>query len=264
MFKFIFCLIIIIGIIYCFSNHIKIKFLTFFQPGYRKKDNKFGVYCYHGKQGSSKTQNVVSFLLENSDKKIFANVKSLKGVNYTYFNGLKTLLSLRNEHDCIIFYDEIFSILSKGTKFNEDILDFLSQMRKRNIIFLTTAQEWLEIPMTLRRYCRYSIKCSIKTFFGISIIIKVFGDAEKMKWSPQENEYVCPIINTIIEKGRKKIVNSYDTFEQISRKEIPFEEIKAFDEETIQTEEILPFDKEIDKKNIDNEFWETLSNDDLE
>lgn len=215
MFKFIIFIVLILVISYLLINKVHIKIKTFFQKGYYKKESKFGVYCYVGKQGKGKTQAAYSFLRDNKDKRIYANMKSIKGIHYKYFNGLDELLKLREESNCIIFYDEIFKIMTKGTKFNEDIMDFLSQMRKREIIFITTAQEWLEIPITLRRYCRFMIDCNIKSVLGYPIIIKRFGDAENMAWDNLQNEYVCPIIETVIEHGRKKVVYGYDTYEQI-------------------------------------------------
>ena len=146
-------IILIIALIYNFRN-VRIKFKTFFKKGFKPNRGKFGVYCYCGKQGSGKTYSVVEFLRNNRDKKIYANISSLKDIDYTYFSGFDELLKLRSEHDCIIFFDEIFTALTKTSKMTSEVLDFLSQMRKRRIIFLTTAQEWLEINITLRRYCR--------------------------------------------------------------------------------------------------------------
>lgn len=205
--------IVIAALVYSLRN-VKIKFKSFLKKGFRPNRGVFGVYCYCGKQGSGKTYSVVEYLRQNKNKKIYANISSLKDINYTYFNGFDELLNLRSEHDCIIFYDEIFTALTKSTKINKEVLDFLSQMRKRKIIFLTTAQEWLEIPMTLRRYCRYQIDCSMRTIF-IGILIKHMYDAEQMKWSQLDNEYVAPLISTTISKCNVVVANSYDTFEQI-------------------------------------------------
>lgn len=209
-------LFILIVLIFKF-RYIRIKFKTFFKKGFRPNRGIFGVYCYCGKQGSGKTYSVVEFLRNHSDMKIYANIKSLNDVEYTYISNFDELLSLRNEHDCIIFYDEIFTALTKSSKINTDVLDFLSQMRKRKIIFLTTAQEWLELPITLRRYCRYQINCKMFTFIT-GILKKDMYDAENMKWSNDENEYIAPIITTTISKCNVVVANSYDTFEQISNK----------------------------------------------
>ncbi|MBD9114869.1 hypothetical protein EGP95_03695 [bacterium] len=199
------------------SQHIKIKLKTFFKKGFSPNRGQFGVYCYCGKQGQGKTYSVVDFLNDNKDKEIFANLKSIKGINYTYFEGFEELLKLQDKKDCIIVYDEIFSALTKTSKINTDVLSFLSQMRKRKIIFLTTAQEWLEINMTLRRYCRYQIECKMKSIpiLKLGILIKRFYDAEQMKWSALDNEYIAPLLSTTISKCNVSTANMYDTREEI-------------------------------------------------
>lgn len=210
-----FSLFVVIGLIYCIKNKIHIKWHTFKSKGFSPDINKFGVYCYCGKQGSGKTYSAVEFILNNKNMPIYSNVGSIKGVDYEYFNGFDQLLELRNKSDCIIFYDEIFTALTKSSKINSDVLDFLSQMRKRRIIFITTAQEWLEINITLRRYCRYQIECKMLNILGLGLLIKHMYDAEQLKWSNDDNEYIAPLIETTISKCNVSVANSYDTFEQI-------------------------------------------------
>ena len=215
MVKFILIFLVAVGGIYLYQNKIHIKFKTFLRKGFAPARGKYGVYCYCGKQGQGKTYSVVEFLLQNKDKRIYSNVKTLKGVKYTPISDFNDLLALRSETDCIIFYDEIFTALTRTSKIDTDILDFLSQMRKRRIIFLTTAQEWLEINMTLRRYCRYQIQCRMVNFLGLGILIKTFSDAENMQWSQLDNEYVAPLLEKTISKCNLYVARSYDTFEQI-------------------------------------------------
>ena len=198
------------------SNKVRIKYKTFLKRGFKPNRGVFGVYCYCGKQGQGKTYSVVEFLHNNNDKPIYANLKSIKGIDYTYIANFKELLSLTDKTDCIIVYDEIFSALQKNSAVNKDVLDFLSQMRKRRIICLTTAQEWAEIPLTWRRYCRYQIDCRlIRIPFINGILIKTFKDAENMKWSNDDQEHIAPLLETTITHTQKWIANSYDTFEQI-------------------------------------------------
>lgn len=211
---YLFIIVLIIFILIRFRK-TKIKFKTFFRKGFSPKRGRFGVYCYCGKQGSGKTYSAVEFLLNNSHLPIYSNVGSIKGIDYEYFNGFDNLLKLREKTDCIIFYDEIFTALTKSSKINSDVLDFLSQMRKRRIIFITTAQEWLEINITLRRYCRYQIECGMYNILGLGILLKRMYDAEQLKWENEENEYVAPLIETTLAKCNIKVANSYDTFEQI-------------------------------------------------
>lgn len=212
MYLFIFIVILIILLIK--FRHTRIKFKTFFKKGFAPKRGKFGVFCYDGKQGMGKTYSCVEFLLENYNIPIFSNIH-LKNIKHTYFTGFDNLLKLRDKTDCIIVYDEIFTALTKSSKINTEVLDFLSQMRKRRIIFITTAQEWLEIPITLRRYCRFQIECKMLNFFGLGLLIKRCYDAEQMKWSQEDNEYIAPLVETTISKCNICVANSYDTFEQI-------------------------------------------------
>lgn len=215
MYLFIFVFVFIVLLIR--FRHTKIKFKTFFRKGFAPKRGKFGVYCYCGKQGSGKTYSVVEFLSNNTSIPIYSNIKTLdrNRIDYTYFSGFDSLLKLRNEHDCVIVYDEIFTALTKSSKLNTEVLDFLSQMRKRRIIFLTTAQEWLEINITLRRYCRYQIECKMLNILGLGLLIKHCYDAEQMKWSQEDNEYIAPLEETTISKCNVKTADLYDTFEQI-------------------------------------------------
>ena len=213
--KFIFFILIIVIISFLYFNKIKIKIKTFFKKGFAPVRGAFGVYCFCGKQGQGKTYSVVEYLLQNKDKRIYSNISTLQGIKYTPIKDFNDLLSLRSESDCIIVYDEIFTALTRSSKINTDVLDFLSQMRKRRIIFLTTAQEWLEINITLRRYCRYQIQCRMFNILGLGILVKTFSDAENMKWSQLDNEYVAPLIETTISKCNVCVANAYDTFEQI-------------------------------------------------
>jgi len=216
MAKLILIFVVIIVLLTVHNNKVRIKWKTFLRKGFKARRGKFGVYCYCGKQGTGKTYSVVEFIHENKDMKIYANLKSIKGIDYEVIDTFSDLLKLRREHDCIIFYDEIFSALTRHTRLNKDVIDFLSQMRKRRIIFLTTAQEWTEVPLTFRNFCRYQIDCSIINILPFSILVKVFKDAEHMKWSNQDMEHVAPLLETTISKMKIDIANSYDTFEQIT------------------------------------------------
>lgn len=220
-------LVLALILLYKFFKNNKIKLGTFVKKGIRVVRGRFGVYIYDGKQGSGKTASAIGFIFENisDDRPVYANMKSIKSINYTYFNGLNGLLELQkmNVQHCIIFYDEIFSLLTKSTKMTEDVLSFLSQMRKRDIIFITTCQEWLELPITLRRYCRYQIKCKIVNppIFS-SLLFKQFNDAEQIKWDKDQNEYVCPLITNTISKMNYYLLNSYDTYETINPHELVY------------------------------------------
>lgn len=242
----IFGIIFLIAIIYFYKKYkIKIKWKTFTKKGFRVNRGIFGIYCYCGFQGNGKTYSCVEYVNDNEDNIVlFTNVhiNNLKCDNI-YYNGFKEMLILRDAidwaksrgNDFIIFkgqkyyidfkkqivfiYDEIFSELQRGSKINNEVLDFITQMRKRGFILLTTAQIWSDIPITWRRLTRYQIDCNMRNIIFTNILIKRFYDAELMKWSNDEQDFIAPIISTTITHTRKLIAERYDTYQLIHNKD---------------------------------------------
>lgn len=196
-------------VVWCFKNHVSVDFVSFIKKGFSARRGKFGVYCFCGKQGSGKTFCTVNFLRKNANFPIYSNIK-LDGIKYTHFDGFSELLKI-NDHHCIIVFDEIFTALTKNTRMSNEVLSFLSQMRKKEVIFITTAQEWLEINITLRRYVRYQIDCRIVNILPFSIMVEVYHDGEQMRWSQEDNDYIAPIVATKISKMEFSTATMYDT-----------------------------------------------------
>lgn len=277
--KFIFLILIIYIVLYIKKNHIVLKFRTFFKKGFQVETGPFGVYCYCGKQGSGKTYSAIEYLLSQKNAIIYSNVKSLKCLKYNYISSFSELLQIENSTDnnIVIFYDEIFSLLSKNDKMSKDVLSFLSQMRKRKIIFITTAQEWLEINVTLRRYVRFQVDCSIRNFFGRSYLIKVFRDGDNMHWDNLENDYVAPVLETSFSKMNIDVANSYDTYETINTQKtnkynnsltgadspVLQDRRQAPEQELLNTTTISN-SQVIGQENIDTSFWGRFRREDLE
>lgn len=284
MLTLILLLILFAIIMYCFRNKVKIKFKTFLKKGFRVKKGIFGIYCYCGFQGNGKTYSCVEYVMDNySDIVLFSNVH-INNINYTYYNGFNEMLKLRDsidyaksrgnnfiifkgmkipvdfEKQIVFIYDEIFSELQRGSKISNDVLDFITQMRKRGFILLTTAQVWNDIPITWRRLTRYQIDCTMFHFLFLNILIKVFHDAEKMKWSNDDQEFIAPIISTTITHTRKFIANSYDTFQLIHNKDSKFTTLSD-DENKISSDEKVesPLGEDVGvlkNANDMNDFWE--------
>lgn len=205
---------------------INIDFKSFFRKGFKPFKSMYGLYCYTGKQGSGKTYSAVKFCIDRkleTNCKIITNVTSFNIFTDTVFitdisELITYVLKLYEEEEnpnIIIFFDEIFTILTKNTKIREDILSFISQLRKRGICFITTAQEWLEINVTFRRYVKYHCASRMLSVFNNAVVINSIEDGEQLKWSKDDNEYIAPIIATKISKGNKSVVESYDTFETV-------------------------------------------------
>lgn len=250
--------VIILGVVLCIKYKVKIKFKTFFKKGFAPKRGNFGLYVYDGKQGKGKTYSLVEYLLDNRHSiEVFSNIDKIKNIDYQLYNGFNGLIDIKHklddgsliyDHDkqIVIIYDEIFTELQKHSKLNKEVIDFLCQMRKRKIIFLTTAQEWAEIPLSFRRFCRYEIQCNMINFLGLGILIKRFGDAEQMKWDEEQQEHVCPIVETTITKCRKFVANSYDTYLRIASSTAD-----------------VPITSVIARQEIDKEIWGNSYSDEL-
>lgn len=198
-----------------FSKKIKVKWATFFRRHILAQSDRFGVYCFHGKQGQGKTYCAVKFLSENSGKMPIVSNIHLKNIKYTYCNDFDEILEIAKAGGYLIFYDEIFSKYNKNSPSDKVTLNFLSQMRKRGNILLTTAQDWLELPVWLRRKVKIDIACRRRNILKWTVITEKYGDADNMKWDKDENEYVSPILMTSVSLMNKNITDSYDTFETV-------------------------------------------------
>lgn len=225
MYLLILFFILLIFIVY--QKKIHIDFKSFFKKGFKKKDNKFGLFCYTGKQGKGKTYSAIKFLTDQKLKygyRIITNVKSFKKFQDTiFFDNINDIINYcisfkNNDKNVIIFFDEIFTILEKQTKINKNILSFLSQLRKRKIIFVTTAQEWSEINITFRRYVRYQISCNMISlpFTKTAILFNTINDGDLIRWNNDTQDFEAPRISANFSKGNFDIINSYDTFETIA------------------------------------------------
>lgn len=232
MVKFIIILVVIAIPLLLWKFKIKIHFKSFLSKGFKPKRSGFGTYCFTGKQGTGKTNALVSYLYDNKDKIfVFSNIHSIniKGLGIRYFTGLQGLNNIKDILDdvnnelwseigskqVIFVYDELFQELIRGSRVDKRTMDFLSQMRKRHIIFLTTCQDWGELPLTYRKMCRYQIDCSIIPLIFTGLIIRRYRDAENMKWDDQEQDFVAPLVKTEVEHTRLSVVKSFDTLEKI-------------------------------------------------
>lgn len=219
--------IISIFLLYIAKNKIHIDFKSFFRKGFKKLDNKFGLFCYTGKQGKGKTYSAVNFCIKQkllNDYIILTNVKSFVPTfqDTIYFESIQQIIDYctsfkDNDKNVLIFFDEIFTVLEKGGNLSREVLSFISQLRKRKIIFVTTAQEWSEIQITFRRYVRFQISCNMISlpFSKMAVIINQINDGDLIRWDNDLQDFVAPIIQTNIEKGKISVINSYDTFETI-------------------------------------------------
>lgn len=199
-----------------------IKLDTFKYKKVKVLDDSFGVYTISGKQGSNKTYYAI-YLTNIQDKKrvnyIKTNIHSLNipGYDIKYFTKIDDIY-YDTDPNCIYIIDEISRKYKKNSPTDTDFYAWLNQCRKRNRIAILITQEWLELPIWLRRPVKYNL-----TSTPIPILTNLFGlykcsvgDGYNMKFNKDEGEYECPIILNIIYKRNELIANMYDTFEPIN------------------------------------------------
>lgn len=223
-FVFIAIIILFIIIVYCVKNRLVVRFDTIFRKGFKKIDDKYGVRCWVGKQGDGKTYSCCDYINEvRGDRKVITNQLKYANLNKDfciYEPNFYTIIDKFNKGifntNYIIFYDELFTLLEKG-KLKKEILEFISQLRKRGIYLVTTVQEWLDINVTFRRYVRFYIECKMFNLplFNCAVSVNVIHNGYEMTWNNDINEYESPVIQTTIKKCSKAIADSYDTFEVI-------------------------------------------------
>lgn len=225
-------LIIIIFILKIKELNLHIDWKSFFRKGFKKLDNKFGIFCYTGKQGTGKTYSAIRFTLQEQEKDgylVLTNIKSFHNScpNSKYYSNIQDIIDFcekefkkpeERRQKVLIFFDEIFTCLEKGGSLKKEILSFLSQLRKRKIIFVTTAQEWSEIQITFRRYVRYQISCNMIAlpFNKEALVINNINDGDLIRWDNDQQDFVAPLIQKNIHKGNQSIIMKYDTFETIN------------------------------------------------
>ena len=214
---------------YIYSNKLKINFKSFFKKGFKKFDDKFGILCYTAKMGRGKTYSAVEFVKSQLDKDssltCVTNCTSFFEKNSSFGSRLVLIKDFNNIIDYIndsqnchflIFYDEIFSYLDDHM--TKKMRNFLSQLRKRKILLVTTAQEWREINLSFRKYVRFHIA---PMMFSLPLthdafIIKEVNDGDLIHWDNDAQDFVAPRIETIFSKCSLDIANSYDTYETIN------------------------------------------------
>lgn len=181
----------------------------------KRYEDQFGVYCFSAKQGLGKTYSAVRWLhgfFDTSELKVYANLKTIKNFKYTYENDLDRILANR-EKNVVFFIDEIFKKIDPNDKRKiSQLTQWLGQSRKHRRIVIFTTQEWLDLPISLRRFCRRSISIQKLPF---SLRILRWGDAENMIYDKETSEYTCPVVSTELIRISKKITKLYDTFEAI-------------------------------------------------
>lgn len=216
---------------YIIINKIHLDLKSFLKAGFSKKDDKFGLYTFCGQQGEGKTYSAVRMIVNLKQEQGYTVITNMKSFNVyddtIYEDDILKIIDIvtsatdnnfNNRCKYIILFDEIFTVIMRNQKnlqYLIPITNFLAQLRKRGVIFVTTAQIWNEIPIEFRRLCRFQVSCHMFNFLGRAITVNRIGDGYNTKWSDDEQDFVSPVIQTNVAKGNQLIIDSYDTFETV-------------------------------------------------
>lgn len=207
---------VIFGIIAFHQARIKIDVPSFLDTTLPLDRGLFGVYCFTGHQGSGKTYSLNKYIRKHSKGKTIYSNLTLEGIDYIPITTKEELYALAEVENVIIIYDEIFTLMSKSKKDREILENFLPQMRKVHNIFLTTAQYWLELDITFRRFVRIQIECKTRPLGKLGgILTEEYYDTTQIQWDNMANEYLSPLITKKISKYQKRYMETYDTHERI-------------------------------------------------
>lgn len=215
-------IILVLGImLFIKIKDYKIEWNTLFKRGIKPIDDRFGVYCITGKQGSFKSFRGIHLLLaqdKNLCNKIKTNMKSIKipGYNIEYFDKISDIYKDSEEY-CIYLIDEISRKYDKNCRTDTQFYAWLNQSRKTHRIVILITQEWKELPMWLRRPIKFSFTTLKNRLLNrFHLYITIVGDAENMVLDKDEMEWNCPTIGKILWKPTQEIASMYDTFEVVS------------------------------------------------
>lgn len=239
-------IIILLFTSFIITHHVHLDLKSFFKEGFSKKDDKFGLYTFCGSQGEGKTFSSVRMSLKlqkMGDYTILTNVESFANSvnNCFYVPDILTIIDMvicdtdndiSNRCKYLILFDEIFTVLmrnAKNMKYLTPITNFLAQLRKRGVIFITTAQVWNEIPIEFRRLCRFQVNCKMPNIplINRAFTINEICDGYNCKWDNDAQDFVAPILQTNIAKAEKSIIHCYDTFETINTSYVIEQRAKA-------------------------------------
>lgn len=220
--KFILLFTVILTLYLKFGLKLTVHLKSFFKKGFKKFTDNYGILIACGKQGSGKTFYLIDYIEKSrGDLKVITNIKSYadKRSYVIYESNLYTIIDKFNSgeftEDYIILFDELFKVVNRNTKINEKIMLFISELRKRHIYLMTSVQEWLDVPITFRRYCRYVINCKMFNFLGSAYMYNTISSGYNMKYDKDENEYIAPILSSSFMKCSAETSGLYETDEVI-------------------------------------------------
>lgn len=175
-------------------------------------DDHHGVYFVCGRQGSGKTYLAVNYAKDlGSAVKIKTNVHSLT-FPHEDFTKISDIVDDTEEYVCYII-DEVSKKYARDSKPDMQFYAWMQQSRKRKRVVILITQEWKELPMWIRRPCKFAITTRPVPVVGrmLGLYLTTWGDGENMMLD-EDKEWICPPVKTVLHKRNVHVAGMYDTF----------------------------------------------------
>ena len=162
-----------------------------------------------GPQGSGKTALATKIVVDyHNGRKIYANYK-LNGLAYEHIDPLSIFRIIEDNptyfNNSIIVIDEMpvyFNAYDFSKEHIRQITGFFSQLRKRNILLLGTAQYFKRLPMTIREQTKLIFDVSNYKYQSKKFYLDV---------SMVDGYYQEPIVQNVLIKDLPNYFKYYDT-----------------------------------------------------
>lgn len=187
-----------------------------------------GIVVFSGVQGSGKTLNLISTLLQIRKQypkcKVYSNIH-LKGIDYEPFTGPECFEESESNglYGTVYVIDEIHTLWSslESKNMNGNLLTVWSQNRKNIRLILATSQRWTRVAKPIREQATYVVECKrpfARIFFRYRIIdASYYDDNGRLVFdSDQQREVISPFSFYI---PSAESLNAYDTMEIVHRKD---------------------------------------------
>lgn len=186
-----------------------------------------GIVVFSGAQGSGKTLNLISTLIDIKKRypkcKVFSNIR-LNGIDYHEFTGPECFSDEESngKYGTVYVIDEIHTLWSSldSKNMSGDLLTIWSQNRKNIRLILATSQRWTRVAKPIREQATYVVECRRPLFrflFRYRVIDASFYDDEgKLCVSSEDEKEVISRFSMYIPSD--EVLAAYDTMEIVRRK----------------------------------------------
>ena len=151
------------------------------------------------------TYDDLTYLFQEADA---ANAEQKKGILESIFSAIGAFFKK--------IFDGIKNLFSGSDKNPDEMVEVDEDFDEKQGAIATSMNKLKEATSAAKsKNIAGAITAALAAVGGLGVLVKCMYDAEQLKWSNDDNEYIAPLVETTISKCNLSVANSYDTFEQI-------------------------------------------------